>query len=715
MTVSKRELKLYLNSLHPLDVGLVFRVYKELNYGDIYLDRLSGKRIKCMTKGSDLNTRNNRNQKSNKIRVKYFDFIKYLAENLLEINMKDLGHLQSSELREIFQYIKENEHSVSKIYTSHQLESLLFSILKIHIMFILQISTLLSDKSEIKALITGLWNLLSYSEVNIEDLFHNIDKDELVQIYSLVSCFSELKQKVPLDKNLNTMLTNILHITQAKIKNHLNILLSYSLDETETVCQSSLCNWTSLIDSDDVVISNEDLVLYFLLKKFRGSCDRKKHIISLVRFDFLSDSAKYIYNQIQDQNLSQSKKLPRNKCLVNDTMAASTALKTPRITFINNVSDNSRLPTINKHLVTNDNLKADACFSYEIQISSKIRSRFPADYNDLVKTWQLFFGFAVNTDQELQPFAFDLFSALSENSNKHETNQLFCYRSIIKSSKPNFITDAVSINDVGKAPAPTLHNKEGIVLRNNAGSGILGDRNKVVFAINWREKFLLVEVGGLFSVYIDIKDSLYGKSFPQTYNTMIFPLISFNNEYFNVKVSYYSCNLEMNGMEPRSGGSIPDYNRRWAGSKTRRKAFMDVSKKQSGAPKRATRLRPLGSTNVVIPFLDSLGSSPPQPIVSPTNKRGRPRKNALPVCISEIVSMNNKQELSKSSLSNVSKNKNHATESVKGQNTNVVKKIKKNIKVTTKHGRSPCPNSFLRRIFADSINKLLGFFSNRPL
>lgn len=724
MTVSKRELKLYLKSLHPLDVGLIFRVYKGLNYSDIHLDKLSGKRIKCVTRSSDLNTRNSKKQKNNKIRVKYFEYIKYLAENLFEINIKDLGHLQSSELREILQYIKENEPSISKIYSSHKFENFLFSILKIHIIFILQTSILLSETSEIKALINGLWNLLLYSEVDIEDIFHSINNDELIQIYNLVSCFLELKQEAILDDNLNAMLIDIFRITKAKIKNHLNILLLYSLEETQTIDQSNLCNWIRLIDSDDIVISNEDSLLHFLLKKFKDSSGRVKHIIDIIRSDFLSESAKDIYNQIQNLNPNHSEKPSRNKYLVNDTITASTSLKNPRITFLNKVSEDSRLPIINKHLVINDNLEADSFFSYEIQISSKGKSKFPGNYNNLVEAWQLFFGFTVNTGQELHPFAFDLFSVISEDSNKHETDRLFRSRSIVKSSKPNFITDSVPINDLRKVPAPTLRCKEEkpikeeIALRNNNGDEIIGDKNKVVFAINWRERFLLVEVGGLFSVYIDIKDISPLENFPQPHNAIVFPLISYNDECFNAEVSYYSCKLEVCKRAPRPTGPNLDHNRRWTGSKTRRKAFMDVNKKQSGAPKRATRLRPLGSTNVVIPFLDSLNSPPPQSVISPTNKRGRPRKNALSVCISEMVPMNSKQEFSESPLSNASKSKkNYVSEHTKAkeQNTNVIKTINKNIKITTKHSRNQCSSSFIGRIFADSINKLFGFFSNRPL
>ncbi|KAJ1611150.1 hypothetical protein OJ252_1658 [Cryptosporidium canis] len=720
MTVSKRELKLSLNNLHPLDVGLVFKVYKRLNYSDIQLDKPSGRNDQCVIRGSVSGTKGTKHQKKSRIRLKYLEFIKYLAENLLEINVKDLGHLQSSELQEIFQYIRENENLISKIYSSHKLENLIFSILKTHLIFVLQTSALLSDIHEIKTLINALWNLLLSSEVKIEDLFHCMNNDELIQIYNLTSYFSEYKHNIVLDENLNSMLSNILNISKAKIKNHLNFLLLYSLDGADIIQRSAMCNWFNLIDSEDILISNEDVLLYFILKNFEHY-DQVEHIIRVIRFNFLSDSAKFIYNQIQNSNVNIN--FSKRRYFADNTVSVPMTLKKPRFTFLNKVLGSSQLPIVNKHLVIHDNLKSDGCFSYEIQILNKSKMKLPGNYNDLVKTWQLFLGFTISNGQETQPFVFDLFSVLYENSNLHEKDKVFRHRSILKSSKPNFIT--CNTPSIYRDITPDSHQscrdeckkyeaitKEGVKLRYRNRGEVL-EENRVIFAVNWIYKFIVVEVGSLFSVYIDIKNSFPQEIPTHKYNEMIFPIISYNGEYFNVSVNYYSCNLEINGKSSRSSDrKNMDCSKRFAGSKTRRKGLMEVSKKQSGAPKRATRLRPSGSTNIVTP----IESPSPSPIcaISPTNRRGRPRKHALPACINEVVSLDSKQEFHNLPPPNISNNS-YSIESTKSQGTNntVIKNIKKKIRYTTKRNRYSCSSSSLARLFANSLNRLFDFFSNR--
>ncbi|KAH8583585.1 uncharacterized protein ELE39_000353 [Cryptosporidium sp. chipmunk genotype I] len=725
MTISKRELRSFFGSLHPLDVGLVFRVYKKLNYNDIQFDKLSVRRNKHTTKSSDLVNKHIRGQKSNKIRIKYLEFVKYLAENIFEMNIKDLGYLQSSELRVIFQYIKENELSINKMYNSYKLEELIFSILKIHIIYILESSILLSEISEIKTLIEDLSKLLLYLEVNVEDLFHNINKDELIQIFNLICYFSDLKEKVILEENLDNMLIRILDISMKKIKNHFNILLQHSLNMNEIISQPNQSKWISLLNSENIVISNEDLILYFILKNFNGYyCDNLKQVMQIIRFNFLSDSARSVYNRIQRPVLNSSN-LSRSKYFVNNALITSNTIKKPEFIILNGLSNDSQLPTLNKHLVIYDNLNTDGCFSYVLEIMSQGKFRCPGNFNDLVKTWHLFLGFLIKTDQKFHPFAFNLSSFLCENSNKNQADKLFHCRSILKSSKVDFITENISKNMV---PAPAVISKEkncmqdkmaiqdGIVLTDINGNEILRDENRVIFVVNWREKFILVEIGGLFSVYVEILDSLFEYIGLQAQNRLIFPLISYNNEYFNVGVNYYCCNLSINEeqTDPKERHNR-EYGKLLAGSKTRRKVLIDVSKKQSGAPKRVTRLRPSGSTNIVIPFSLNPSNSPPFSISSPTGRRGRPRKNTSQGCIRELTYMNNTKEYYTSSFTKAL-NKNderHIPESTKARDSNslIIKKIKK--KVRTNGTDNNCYfyfNSFLERFFINSFKKLLGFF-----
>ncbi|OII73660.1 uncharacterized protein cubi_03458 [Cryptosporidium ubiquitum] len=727
MTVSKRELRSFFRNLHPLDLGLVFKVYKKSNYDDILFDKLSGKRNKCITKNLYIGNKFVRNQKNNKIRVKYLEFIKFLAENLFEMNIRDLGYLQSSELQEIFQYIKENESSIDKIYTSHKLEGILFSVLKTHIIYILESSILLSEISEIKFLIEGLWSLLLQLEVNIEDLFHNINKDELIQIFNLICYFSDLKQKIVLDENLDKLLIKILNILKVKIKNHFNVLLQYSLDITETIGKPNQSEWINLLSSEDIVISNEDLLLYFILKNFNGNYnDNLKRVLQIIRFNLLSDSAKGIYSRIQRPILNSSN-LSRNKYFANNTQIASCVTNKPKTIILNNISDNFQLPILNKHLIIDNNFKVDGCFSYEIRMISRSKLKFPGDFNDLVKTWKLFLGFSIKTGKKYQPFAFNLFSLLGENSDKNDTSKLFHHRSILKSSKFNHISGNISKNEIMLVPAPYYEEEnclqgkvviqwEGIVLANSNGDEILEDDNRVIFAVNWREKFILVEIGSLFSVYVEILDGLLEENGLEIQNDLVFPLISYNDEYFNATVNYYSCNLGINERQISLKERLDqECKKRFIGSKTRRKLFTDVSKKQSGAPKRVTRLRPSGSTNMVISFPSGSLNSPQLSASSPANKRGRPRKNTTTTCIKELVPMNCKEYypslLSKVSKKNDSKNISKSTRA-QGSNSLVIKKIKKKIKVNTDHYYS-YNNSFLGRFFANSFKKLLSFFRGR--
>ncbi|KAK9170916.1 hypothetical protein CmeUKMEL1_14890 [Cryptosporidium meleagridis] len=722
MTISKRELRSFFGSLHPLNVGLVFKVYKELNYNDIRFDKLSVKRNRYTTKSISLINNYTKSQKNNKIRVKYSEFIKYLAENLLEMNIKDLGYLQSLELLEIFQYIKENESSINKMYNSYKLEKLIFSILRIHIIYILQLSTLLTEMSEIKALIEDFSKLILCFEVNIEDLFYSINDDELIQIFNLICYFSDLKEEIILDKNLDNILIKILNISMNKIKNHFNILLQRPLKMSEIINQLNKSKWISLLDSEDIVISNEDLILYFILKNFNGYCDNLKQVMKIIRFNFLSDSAKNIYNRVQCPVLNQTN-ISRNKYFVNNALIFPNSTIKPKFIMLN-LSNWSQLPAINKHFVIENNINTDGCFSYEVRITNQDQFRFPGNFIDLVKTWHLFLGISIKVDENFQPFIFNLFSLLCENSNKNHTNKFFHCRSILESSKYDFKTGNISKKLL--APAPEALNKEKnciqnevviqgneLILADSSGSEIWRDENKVVFVVNLREKFILVEIGGLFSVYIEILDSLFEYSGLQTKNNLIFPFISYNNEYFNIELNYYSCNLSMkeeqtNVKEIRN----QEYKNRFIGSKTRRKVLVEVSKKQSGAPKRVTRLRPSGSTNIVIPFSINSSNSPLLSVSSPTGRRGRPRKNANQAYIRELPDMNNLKEYCASSSSNASKKNGsrHIPKSteVRDPDLLVIKKIKKKVKAATTNNRRYF-NSLLGEFFTKSLEKLLSF------
>lgn len=727
MTVSKRELKSFFKNLHPLDMGLVFKIYKSSNYNDIIFDKLCGKRNSYITKSSYLNDKHIKNQKNDKIRVKYLEFIKFLAENLFEMNIKDLGYLQSSELQEIFYYIKENEPLINKIYSSHKLEGLLFSVLKTHFIYILESSILSSETSEIKALIEDLWDLLLYLKVNIEDVFHNINKDELIQIFNLICYFSNLKQKITLNENIDKMIVNVLNILKFKIKNHFNILLQYSLDLTEIIDKPNQIEWINLLNSEDIVISNEDLILYFILKNYNGNySDNLKRIMKIIRFNLLSDSAKSIYCKIQKPILNLSN-LSRNKCFINNTLVNSCITEKPKIIILNNVSDNLQLPVLNKHLIIDNNLKIGGCFSYEVHIMSRSKLKFPGNFNDLVKTWRLFLGFSIKTGKKYKPFTFDLFSLLGENSNKNNDSKLFHRRSILKLPKYNCISGNMSKSNL--APAPMAYNNEKnyiqdelitqweeIALTNN-GHETLEDENRVIFAVNWKEKFILVEIRSLFSVYVEILDNFLEENGLKIQNEFVFPLISYNDEYFSAFINYHSCNLVVNERQISLKERLNLRNKeRLIGSKTERKLLLDVNKKQPGAPKRVTRLRPSGSTSIVIPFsTDSLGPHLLS-ISSPINKRGRPRKNITSAYIKKLASINNKKEHYTSSLTKVSKkncdkNISESTK-VRGSNSLVIKNIKKKVKVNAKNCSYSYFNSFLVKFFVSSFNKLLNFFRN---
>ncbi|EAK89428.1 hypothetical protein [Cryptosporidium parvum Iowa II] len=729
MTISKRELRSFFGSLHPLNVGLVFKVYKELNYNDIQFDKLSVRRNKYTTKSTGLVNNYTKSQKSNKIRVKYSEFIKYLAENLFEMNIKDLGYLQSLELLEIFQYIKENEPSINKMHNSHKLEKLIFSILKIHIIYILELSILLSEMSEIKAIIEDFSKLLLCFEINVEDLFYNISDNELIQIFNLICYFLDLKEEIILDKNQDNILIKILNISMNKIKKHFNILLQHPLKMSEIINQPNKSKWISLLDSKDIVISNEDLVLYFILKNFNGYCDNLIQVMEIIRFNFLSDSAKNVYNRVQSPVLN-STNITRNEYFVNNALSFPNSTIKPKFMILNNLSDWSQIPVINKHFVIENNLNTDGCFSYEVQIMNQGKFRFPGNFNDLVKTWHLFLGISIKVNEEFQPFIFNLFSLLCENSNKNHTDKFFRCSSILKSSKYDFKTGNISKNIM--APAPTALYKEknymqnevviqedGLVLADSSGNEIWRDENKVIFVVNLREKFILVEIGGLFSVYIEILDSLFEYSGLQTKNNLIFPLISYNHEYFNIELNYYSCNLSMKEeLTNLKKIQNQEYKNRLIGSKTRRKLLLEVSKKQSGAPKRVTRLRPSGSTNVVIPFsMDSL-NSPLFSVTPPTGRRGRPKKNTNQAYIRELAYMNNMKEYCSSSLAKASKKNGsrqipESTE-VRDPGSLVIKKIKKKVKASTTNNHRYF-NSFLGKLFTKSLEKLLGFFRGRLL
>ncbi|KAL3126456.1 hypothetical protein CHM_8g2320 [Cryptosporidium hominis] len=729
MTISKRELRSLFGNLHPLNVGLVFKVYKELNYHDIQFDKLSVRRNKYTTKSTGLINNYTKSQKSNKIRVKYSEFIKYLAENLFEMNIKDLGYLQSLELLEIFQYIKENESSINKMHNSHKLEKLIFSILKIHIIYILELSILLSEISEIKALIEDFSKLLLCFEINVEDLFYNINDDELIQIFNLICYFLDLKEEIILDKNLDNILIKILNISMNKIKKHFNILLHHPLKMSEIINQPNKSKWISLLDSKDIVISNEDLILYFILKNFNGYCDNLIQVMKIIRFNFLSDSAKNVYNRVQSPVLN-STNITRNKYFVNNALSFPNSTIKPKFMILNNLSDWSQIPAINKHFVIENNLNTDGCFSYEVQIMNQGKFRFPGNFNDLVKTWHLFLGISIKVDEKFQPFIFNLFSLLCENSNKNHTDKFFRCRSILKSSKYDFKTGNISKNIMAPAPNSLYKEKncmqnevviqeDGLVLADSSGNEIWRDENKVIFVVNLREKFILVEIGGLFSVYIEILDSLFEYSGLQTKDNLIFPLISYNNEYFNIELNYYSCNLSMKEEQTNLKEiQNQEYKNRLIGSKTRRKLLIEVSKKQSGAPKRVTRLRPSGSTNVVIPFsMDSLNSSLFS-VTSPTGRRGRPKKNINQAYIRELAYMNNMKEYCSSSLAKASKKNGsrqipESTE-VRDPGSLVIKKIKKKVKAATTNNHRYF-NSFLGKFFTKSLEKLLSFFRGRLL
>ncbi|TRY49718.1 Uncharacterized protein CTYZ_00000251 [Cryptosporidium tyzzeri] len=729
MTISKRELRSFFGNLHPLNVGLVFKVYKELNYNDIQFDKLSVRRNKYTIKSTGLVNNYTKNQKSNKIRVKYSEFIKYLAENLFEMNIKDLGYLQSLEILEIFQYIKENEPSINKMHNSHKLEKLIFSILKIHIIYILELSILLSEMSEIKALIEDFSKLLLCFEINVEDLFYNINDDELIQIFNLICYFLDLKEEIILDKNQDNILIKILNISMNKIKKHFNILLQHPLKMSEIINQPNKSKWISLLDSKDIVISNEDLILYFILKNFNGYCDNLIQVMKIIRFNFLSDSAKNIYNRVQSPVLN-STNITRNKYFVNSALSFPNSTIKPKFMILNNLSDWSQIPAINKHFVIENNLNTDCCFSYEVQIMNQGKFRFPGNFNDLVKTWHLFLGISIKVDEKFQHFIFNLFSLLCENSNKNHTDKFFRCRSILKSSKYDFKTGNISKNIMAPAPIALYKEKncmqnevviqeDGLVLADSSGNEIWRDENKVIFVVNLREKFILVEIGGLISVYIEILDSLFEYNGLQTKNNLIFPLISYNNEYFNIELNYYSCNLSMKEkLTNLKEIQNQEYKNRLIGSKTRRKLLIEVSKKQSGAPKRVTRLRPSGSTNVVIPFsMDSL-NSPLFSVTPPTGRRGRPKKNTNQAYIRELAYMNNIKEYSSSSLAKASKKNGsrqipESTE-VRDSGSLVIKKIKKKVKAATSNNHRYF-NSFLGKFFTKSLEKLLSFLRGRLL
>ncbi|KAF7456386.1 hypothetical protein HWI79_3085 [Cryptosporidium felis] len=739
--MSKKELKSFLDRLHPLNVGLLFNAFKRLDSTEITLDEFSERGFGRVKPSHSLIKRT-KYPRGSTIRIRYNDLIRYLAENLTRVSIKDLGCISTSDLWEVLQYIEGNGGSINKKYCTGELEMLVFGVLRAHIIHIFVFSTMISKADMFEVVLNDLSRLVSEFKIEVLGLFDHLRVDELIELFNLISYYSELIGRSQLDESLETFLSALSSASEAKVKKHFNFIVeyfSYNPMLLERICHP---RWLSLFNSVNLNIVSEDtLTRVFCNNPFTAglSGDTKE----LIKPNLSGDS-----NQEFHDETNKLKKCSPNYtgngsyCLSQSPRETS---ERPEITIRKDLGDLIVLENLphsipsSHSVIINSNLGSQKSLSFEICLESKFKLNFTWDILDLVKTWSLSFGIVQKLEEKPKLLAFNLLSVLINPSSespyfKHPSVLFFSQGRRKNLRISNYLAPTPGTGYTYNCAHDPNYNEK---MAENLGKRGKHSREKLLFAVDLEEKrCILVEIPGKISICVELDISRIEKDLQKGIGE-VYPFISYNGNCFDITVDYYrdvligysnefwrTQNNRGNEIEKAIQAEITEkitfgmtHEERNSlrierGSKTLRKMQICASREQPGAPKRPTRLRQSFNSTVIPMDLEVLLAS--ACIGQSLDKKSVPKASTKKSSkkLSELRNGADRHENSPESSALVLKKSRGGLYLKSGSKKKppVIKKIKKSNNTSkTRHEQARFLSS-LKAIATFYIDKFLGFF-----
>ncbi|KAK6590150.1 hypothetical protein RS030_172620 [Cryptosporidium xiaoi] len=226
MSKSKKNILSCLDSLYPLNIGLIFETFSRLNANEIRIsmpicvyDKRYTTRIPRRKRKEENFEKQYRNKKNHEeIRLEYDEFIKFVSENIANFNLRDIGYLPTLSLDVILEKIRKDENdNMTKSYC-------IISVLRIHIVSCL--SSLISSE-ELDKRLRGLVDIFNKYNIEINDLFYHIEYNDLIQLFATVLRFVSGMGDYLNFKRGSEFIANVLRQCESKIERHFNSIVKF--------------------------------------------------------------------------------------------------------------------------------------------------------------------------------------------------------------------------------------------------------------------------------------------------------------------------------------------------------------------------------------------------------------------------------------------------------------------------------------------------------
>ncbi|KAH8740646.1 hypothetical protein FG386_002608 [Cryptosporidium ryanae] len=620
MSKRKKDILNFFDSLYPFNVGLIFEAFSKINAKELRIFKPIWAYDRCKTQFHERKRKKNlgkqyRNRKSyEEIILEYNEFVMYVSENITNFNLRDIGYLPSLNLDIILERMRDNEGDIiTKNYY-------IISILRIHIVSCLGSSISLGEPNK---RIQWLINIFNKYNVEMNDLFQYIEYNDLIQLFGTVLKFVSGIEGYLKCKKKTKFVVDILGQCESKIERHFNSIVRFfpeilENDEKFDELNSPIGNVLLPINDEELSpgrfnplsslnsFSEEDMI-----SKFNFLTQNQ------VKFATIQDDGKVCGEYLTDVTINKDLNcyrslIPYYWCFINseNNLVKSdfefNSLNLARENFLE--VNKWRGCYLLNNLINKDNSFASIVLSF----SAKNTNINNLDFPRILKALSLNIGICVkiNNGHDIYRHIFSL-----------NINSILDPNKLYLQNKYNGVS-VLDLNHYKRLCITTTDPKNSKTLNFN-----------VIWSININDdnKFMFIEICDYLSIHVALNDDIFSES---NYNskssihkcenkskrggyfnnkndrvtnnsnsnntdnkeTLFFPTIYLNNEYFDFSANVLlSCPLlYLQHEKIKDETSILSFNT-MRGSRTINKMNINTIKRQSGAPKRVTRLRPSGS------------------------------------------------------------------------------------------------------------------------